>query len=309
MPAIQILNLGKTYTPALRSSNSEEGSGTVAVKDLSLDIQEGEIFGLLGPNGAGKSTTINIICGGTKKSSGKIFIQFKDIDTHHTEVKHIIGLVPQEIVFDRFLTVQETLQYQSGYYGLKDNKKYIDELLDALNLVTKRNTSTAYLSGGMKRRLLVARALVHQPKIVILDEPTAGVDVELRQNLWEYVNYLNQQKKTTIILTTHYLEEAEQMSHRIGVINNGQLMALGTVKELKNKFGEHQKRITFGTDKPIDKCPGFDIENKDGHYTTLLKESDIPHFFSLLKERDIHTSDLEIQSESLESVFTKILKK
>ncbi len=219
-PAIEIKGLQKTYKSGVKDLNG-----------LDLTINQGEFFALLGPNGAGKTTLINILAGPNQKTSGTIKICGLDIDTHRQETKFLIGVVPQEISFDSFFTVNEVLTLQSGYYGIRENQKYIDEILEKLGLSDKQYAKTRSLSGGMRRRLLIAKALVHKPKVVILDEPTAGVDVELRHNLWEYMQELNRDG-LTILLTTHYLEEAQKLCKRTAIIHNGDLVALEETKKL-----------------------------------------------------------------------------
>lgn len=218
--AISIQNLHKVYK-----------SGTHALENLNLDIEKGEFFALLGPNGSGKTTLINIMAGPTLKTSGNIKIQGLDIDEHREETKFLLGVVPQEISFDSFFTVNEMLKIQSGYYGIKDNQKYIDEVIEKLGLAEKKHTNSRALSGGMKRRLLIAKALIHKPKVLVLDEPTAGVDVELRHSLWKYMVELNKEG-LTILLTTHYLEEAEELCDRTAIIHHGKLVALDKTKKL-----------------------------------------------------------------------------
>ena len=218
--ALTISDVKKTYA-----------SGTQALRGLSFDIRKGEFFGLLGPNGSGKTTLINIISGPTRISEGQVKLFGKDISTHRQETKMMMGIVPQELSADSFFTVNETMQLFSGYYGVRNNQSYIDEILEKLNLHEKKHANTRALSGGMKRRLMVARALVHKPKLLILDEPTAGVDVELRQNLWKYMQLLNKEG-LTILLTTHYLEEAEQLTDRLAFIHKGKLVKLDKTKNL-----------------------------------------------------------------------------
>lgn len=220
---VQIQDVRKTYK-----------GGTEALQGVSFEVNKGEFFALLGPNGSGKSTLINIISGPTKKTGGDVIIDGISIDKEPEACKRRIGVVPQEIVFDPFFTVNETLILQSGYFGIKHDQKHIDQILERLNLIDKKNTGTRALSGGMKRRLLIAKALVHKPKVLFLDEPTAGVDVELRHNLWDYMQDLNKEG-LTIFLTTHYLEEAENLCQRIAIINKGNLVALDDTKSLLAK--------------------------------------------------------------------------
>lgn len=231
--AISIDNLSKTY----------EG-GKKALDCVSFDVRRGEIFGLLGPNGAGKSTLINILSGMVSKSSGSATIWGFDIDQDHRNAKASIGIVPQEIMFDPFFTPAESLEVVAGLYGIKKSERRTMELLRAVHLEDKANSYSRTLSGGMKRRLLVAKAMVHSPPILVLDEPTAGVDIELRQQLWDYVEQLNK-AGVTIVLTTHYLEEAENLCDRIAIINHGQLIALKNTPELVDMAREKMVELTL----------------------------------------------------------------
>ncbi len=210
-----------------------------ALKDVSLDIKEGEFFGLLGPNGAGKTTLISILAGLCRPDSGHAFIMGTNVQTHFIESRRLLGVVPQELVFDPFFTVRETLRFQSGYFGIRNNDDWIDEIMANLDLTSKANSNMRSLSGGMKRRVLVAQALVHRPPVIILDEPTAGVDVELRQSLWKFISRLNQDGHT-ILLTTHYLEEAESLCGRIAMLKSGQVVALDTTQNLLARYGSHK---------------------------------------------------------------------
>ncbi len=231
--AIQIKDLHKTYA-----------TGTKALKGIDFEIANGEFFALLGPNGSGKSTLINILSGATKKTAGKIKICGLDIDEQREKTKFFLGVVPQEISIDWFFTVNEALQIQSGYYGIRNNQRYIDEVLEKLGLSDKKYSRTRALSGGMKRRLLIAKALIHKPKVLILDEPTAGVDVELRRNLWNYMRELNK-SGLTILLTTHYIEEAQQLCERTAIINKGKLVALENTKKLISDFEKSNLEEVF----------------------------------------------------------------
>ncbi len=225
--ALQITALTKRYP-----------TGTEALKDVSLEIGQGEFFGLLGPNGAGKSTLIHCSTGLASPTSGQISIFGHDAVGHYGEARKRVGLAPQDLNLDWFLSAQETLEYHGGYFGMpkRERRERARELLDAFSLTAKRDESTRTLSGGMKRRLILARALMHRPELLILDEPTAGVDVELRLELWQYVQRINREG-TTILLTTHYLEEAEQLCSRIAFINGGQIVAEGTSGELAATYG------------------------------------------------------------------------
>ena len=240
-PAIRIESLSKLYS-----------GGKLALDEVSFDVPRGQIFGLLGPNGAGKSTLINILAGVVTKTSGKAVIWGFDIDEHPRNAKRSIGVVPQEIIFDPFFTPRETLEIQAGLYGIAPAHRKSDELLAAMHLSDKAKAYSRTLSGGMKRRLLVAKAMVHSPPILVLDEPTAGVDVELRRQLWDYVRSLNQQG-VTVVLTTHYLEEAEQLCDRIAIINHGKVIANEPTKELVAKAQEKAVVVTFGRD--LDRVP------------------------------------------------------
>ncbi len=241
-PAISIRGLSKSY-------------GDVrALDNLSMEVGEAEFFGFLGPNGAGKTTTINILAGLTTYREGAVKVFGQDVVRDYREARRLIGLVPQEFNFDDYFTVDEILRFYAGYFGIRrhETRKRVDELLDQFNLGPKRETHVRQLSGGMKRRLLIARALVHNPRILILDEPTAGVDVELRRSLWRSMQDLNKQG-TTILLTTHYIEEAERLAKRIGIINHGQIIALDDKDNLIERL--HKKNLDITLTKPIDAIP------------------------------------------------------
>ena len=239
--AIEIRDLRKEY------AGTKNAPPKLALKGVSFDVPEGMVFGLLGPNGAGKSTLINIMAGLVNKSGGQVKIWGHDIDTDHRNAKLSIGIVPQEIVFDPFFTPYEVLENQSGMYGVAKALRRSEELLKAVRLEDKRNAYARTLSGGMKRRLLIAKAMVHSPPILVLDEPTAGVDVELRRQLWELVGELNAEG-VTVVLTTHYLEEAEQLCERIAIINHGELIANRPTRELVDMAREKIVRVTVDKD-------------------------------------------------------------
>ncbi|WP_375770228.1 ABC transporter ATP-binding protein [Archangium gephyra] len=232
-PALELRGLTKNY-----------GGKLPALTDVNLTIRPGEIFALLGPNGAGKTTLIGSVCGLVKKTSGKILVFGHDLDDDPVRPRYEVGLVPQEINFDPFFSVSESLYIQQGYYGQKRDEARVKEVLTALNLQNKADSLTRALSGGMKRRLLIAKALVHKPRLVFLDEPTAGVDVELRRDLWTYVRKLAD-AGTTIVLTTHYLEEAEELADRVGIINEGKLLLVEEKKALLRRLGEKRLIVTF----------------------------------------------------------------
>jgi ABC-2 type transport system ATP-binding protein len=239
-PAIRIESLSKTYA-------AKGMPPKLALNDVTFDVPRGQIFGLLGPNGAGKSTLINILAGLVLKTGGKVSIWGFDIDEHPRNAKRAIGVVPQEIIFDPFFTPRETLEIQAGLYGIAASDRKSDELLAAMHLTEKANAYSRTLSGGMKRRLLVAKAMVHSPPILVLDEPTAGVDVELRRQLWAYVRHLHAQG-VTIVLTTHYLEEAEELCDRIAIIHHGRVIANEPTRELVAKAQEKAVVVTFDRD-------------------------------------------------------------
>jgi ABC-2 type transport system ATP-binding protein len=228
-----------------------------ALKGVSLRIERGEIFALLGPNGAGKTTWISVVCGLTRPTSGRASVLGHDVVRDSVAARKLIGLVPQELNFDPFFSAREVLGFQMGYFGLRPDDKRIMEVLRALELEDKADTNTRELSGGMKRRLLIAKALVHRPKVAFLDEPTAGVDVALRRDLWTYVRKLRSEG-TTIVLTTHYLEEAEQLADRIAVIDHGELITLDTPRALMQKHGHKSVRITLAV--PLDALPPVLVE-------------------------------------------------
>ncbi|AGF48059.1 ABC-2 type transport system ATP-binding protein [Candidatus Kinetoplastibacterium oncopeltii TCC290E] len=231
MFSISIEQLCKAYTPKGKSSKK-----TQALDNINLQIKPGEFFGLLGQNGAGKTSLISILSGLSFPTSGKVNIYGHDVVRDYRKARNLVGTVPQELVYDPFFTVRETLFIQSGYFGIKSNELWIEELLDNLSLTDKGDHDMRSLSGGMKRRVLIAQALVHRPPIIILDEPTAGVDIELRHTLWKFMSRLNKEGHT-ILLTTHYIEEAEDMCNRIAILKSGNLIALDETKNIISRFG------------------------------------------------------------------------
>jgi len=307
MHAIKIENLKKTYQSKFSKQNKE------ALKGIDLDIPQGSFFGLLGPNGAGKSTLINILAGLVIKTSGKISVNGFDLDVNETSVRKSIGIVPQEVVIDPFFSVYKTLEYYAGYFGIKKSNRRTDEILKALNLSDKAEANPRKLSGGMKRRLLIAKALVHNPKILILDEPTAGVDVELRLQLWEYVKKLNKEG-TTILLTTHYLEEAQELCDRVAIINNGQVIANDTTKNLISNLGT--KNIVFNLSSKILELPeklkeyGAEITD-DGSaikITNSKKGSKLDEMITEIKTAGFEIQDISTIETDLEDVFRHLVK-
>lgn len=293
---------------SLRSVSKRYGN-LQALNEVSFDIRQGEFFGLLGPNGAGKSTLISAIAGLIKVNGGSISILGADVEKDYRKARINLGVVPQEIVMDPFFTVRETLEFQSGYFGLRNNAKWIKELLEQLGLSDKADSNMRKLSGGMKRRVLIAQALVHKPKVLVLDEPTAGVDVELRQSMWRFVRRLHEEGHT-IVLTTHYLEEAEELCDRIAIINKGKLLALETKQDLLAR-GLGSKLLVRAT-QPIETIP---VEYQDrvsrleGNEVelTIHRDSDsIMQILDRLRAASISIEYVSVLSDSLEDVFIRM---
>ena len=301
---ISISNLNKIYK-----------NGFNAIKNLNLNIKEGEIFGLLGPNGAGKSTLINIICGIVKPTSGKILVNNFDIIKDYRKTRSMIGIVPQELTIEAFETVFNNVSYSRGLYGKKKDTKYIEELLKTLSLWDKKNNTLRELSGGMKRRLLIAKALSHNPQIIFLDEPSASVDVELRKDMWNIIKELKS-KGVTIILTTHYIEEAEEIADRIGIINNGQLIKVDKKDELIKEMG--QKKLIIDLHDKIEQIPKsldkykliLDSQLDKIIYLYNVKDENlgITSLLQLLKDNRIKIKDIKTEQSSLESIFINLVK-
>ena len=318
--AISIDNLKKTYQKSSRSPKKE------ALKNIDLKIKKGSFFGLLGPNGAGKSTIINIIAGLVKKSSGTIKIAGIDIDENLQATKFKIGIVPQELIIDPFFNVFETLEIYAGYYGIKKSARRTFEIIEALGLKEKAKSTPRSLSGGMRRRLLVAKALVHNPEILILDEPTAGVDVELRNQLWEYVKKLNREQNTTIVLTTHYLEEAQKLCDEIAVINNGAVIAQKSTAELMNILNYKQLLITSRdnflgdinnlSNAIIERAnnsatnSSIIIKNKDNNFVIEYdpKNFEVEQILNIFNLHNIKIADISTRQPDLEEVFKYLIK-
>ena len=278
-----------------------------ALRGIDLDIQEGEFFALLGPNGAGKTTLINILAGLTRASAGSVEIMGFDVTAQYRDARRALGVVPQELVYDPFFTVRETLRLQSGYFGLRRNDDWVDELLANLGLTDKADSYTRLLSGGMKRRVLVAQALVHKPPVIVLDEPTAGVDVELRQSLWSFIRQLNRQGHT-IVLTTHYLDEAEMLCERVAMLREGQIVALDRTENLLQTGAE--RRLWLDLDTPD--LPDFlrpRLRGRDGnHYILDLPDyADLEGILAQLRAAGIVIRDLALRQPDLEEVFLKIM--
>jgi len=297
--AIRIESLSKTYQ-----------GGKLALNEVSFDVPRGQIFGLLGPNGAGKSTLINILAGLVVKTSGKVTIWGFDIDEHPRNAKRAIGVVPQEIIFDPFFTPRETLEIQAGLYGIAPKERHSDALLAAMHLTDKANAYSRTLSGGMKRRLLVAKAMVHSPPILVLDEPTAGVDVELRRQLWDYVRQLNAQG-VTIVLTTHYLEEAEELCDRIAIIHHGRVIANEPTRELVSKAQEKAVVVTF--DRDIAEVPVNDsfqnislVDERTLEITYRKDRTNAGQVLASLTSEGLSIVDVSTRDPDLEDVFLSL---
>jgi len=302
---LSVTNLNKTYSSKISDSVN-------ALNDLNLDVKEGEIFGLLGPNGAGKTTFLNILAGTVIKTSGEVNVWGFDLDINPRQVRASIGIVPQEVNLDPFFSPRKLLELQAGMYGIKKKDRITNTILKLVSLDKQANSYARSLSGGMKRRLLMAKALVHQPPILFLDEPTAGVDVELRKNLWKNVKLLNKQG-VTIILTTHYLEEAEEMCDRIGILNKGSLVALDSTKNLLNRI--QTKKVIFKTNKKIS------IKDNDLESLKVISSSEneicisyekskitMQMIINLFKNNDTKIDDISTDDGDLEDVFLRLTK-
>ena len=304
-PILTVKDLSKSYD-----------DGFQALKKVNLEIREGEIFALLGPNGAGKTTLISIICGIVNPTEGTVTVDGHDIITEYRATRSLIGLVPQELTTDAFETVWATTNYSRGLFGKRSNPAYIESVLKALTLWDKKDNRIMTLSGGMKRRVLIAKALSHEPRILFLDEPTAGVDVELRKDMWEVVRELRADG-VTVILTTHYIEEAEAMADRVGVINNGEIILVEEKNELMRKLG--QKRLVLELQKPLDALPDGMASNSleliDGGtklvytFDSQGERTGIFRLLSKLNEAGILFRDLDTRQSSLEDIFVDLVSK
>jgi len=299
---------------AIVFNNIKKSYGSVqAVNGINLTIYQGEFFGLLGPNGAGKSTLINMLAGIVKSTSGSIKAMGFDVEKNYQEARHSLGIVPQELVFDPFFNVREMLRFQAGYFGKgRENYNWIDEVLERLDLTEKAFTNMRQLSGGMKRRALIAQALAHRPPIIVLDEPTAGVDVELRQRLWAFMKDLNQSGHT-IVLTTHYLEEAENLCKRIAMVNRGKLVALDDTKKLIRKNSSKNLNIKIDSkdeQKVLKILKNFKVFIENEILTiTLEKLDELNNIIVLLKKNKIKFFDIQTTEPDLEKVFLQMTKK
>ena len=294
--------------PAIEVKKVYKHFGSVnALVGIDLEIEQGEFFALLGPNGAGKTTLINILAGLTLPSNGVARIMGHDVVTSYREARRIVGVVPQELVFDPFFSVRETLSIQSGYYGLRNNDAWIDEVICGLGLLNKENANMRTLSGGMKRRVLVAQALVHKPPVIVLDEPTAGVDVELRQSLWYFIKQLNRDGHT-IVLTTHYLDEAEALCSRIAMLKQGKIVALDSTRNLINSTNGCLIRLRLSSDTlPLELCPLLESYTEDYFILRVNNYSKIENVLAELRTAQIRVLEMELMQPDLEEVFVKIM--
>jgi ABC-2 type transport system ATP-binding protein len=295
--AIQINQVEKSYK-ALK-----------ALGGVSLTIEQGEFFGLLGPNGAGKTTLISTIAGLIRPDAGNIAIHGHDVVTDFRNARKNLGVVPQELVFDPFFTVRETLRLQSGYFGLKNNDKWIDEVMENLDLTGKADANMRALSGGMKRRVLVAQALVHKPPVIVLDEPTAGVDVELRQGLWKFISRLNREGHT-VVLTTHYLEEAQAMCNRVAMLRGGKVVALDTMKSLIRRISGSQLIVHIASGALPDDLKHLVSEaSSDGAKVSLRvnEYAEVEQILARLREAGVVIDEMQLQQADLEDIFLQIM--
>jgi ABC-2 type transport system ATP-binding protein len=301
MAAVSFRSVSKHYP----SSQNPKSGALKALDDVSFDISEGEFFGLLGPNGAGKTTLISILAGLTRPTTGIVTVLGHDVQTDYAAARRSLGVVPQELVFDPFFNVREALKFQSGYFGIRKNDAWIDELLSSLGLADKAGANMRQLSGGMKRRMLIAQALVHKPPVIVLDEPTAGVDVELRQTLWQFIASLNKQGHT-VLLTTHYLEEAEALCTRIAMLKQGKVVALADTAALLRTASSNVLRFKIDGILPpglasqarvtgrIVQVPAHDASEIEGH-------------LSAVRRAGLKAEDVEVRKADLEDVFLELM--
>ena len=301
MPAISFQSVSKSYP----SPRGPKGSHFLALDQVSLDILEGEFFGLLGPNGAGKTTMISILAGLTRATAGRVEVLGSDVQADYAQARRKLGVVPQELVFDPFFNVREALRFQSGYFGIRHNDAWIDELLDSLGLADKANANMRQLSGGMKRRMLVAQALVHKPPVIVLDEPTAGVDVELRQNLWQFIARLNKQGHT-VLLTTHYLEEAEALCGRIAMLKAGRVIALDRTSELLKAASGNVLRFKIDGELPSALAQRARITGRIVQFPAH-DALDIETYLAAVRQAGLLAQDIEVRKADLEDVFLALM--
>jgi ABC-2 type transport system ATP-binding protein len=294
MPAVSFQHVSKIY--------SSPRGDLHALQDVSFDIEPGEFFGLLGPNGAGKTTLISILAGLSRATSGQVRVHGHDVQADYQAARRQLGVVPQELVFDPFFNVREALRFQSGYFGIRHNDAWINELLDGLGLADKAGANMRQLSGGMKRRVLIAQALVHKPPVIVLDEPTAGVDVELRQTLWHFISDLNKRLGSTVLLTTHYLEEAEALCGRIAMLKQGRVVALERTSALLARAASNVLRFKTDAALPADLAAQARVTGR----VVQLPANDalaVERTLARLREAGVAPEDIEIRKADLEDVF------
>ena len=300
-------------SPAIRIEGVTKRFGSVhALDGVDLEVAQGEFFGLLGPNGAGKTTLISALAGLVRPDAGRLAVMGHDTLADYRAARRQLGVVPQELVFDPFFTVRETLRIQSGYFGIRDNAAWIEEIIENLDLGAKADTNMRQLSGGMKRRVLVAQALVHRPPVIVLDEPTAGVDVELRQGLWAFIRRLNRDGHT-IVLTTHYLEEAESLCGRIAMLKQGRIVALDTTANLLRRFSGHTLRLRLAPgvvlpDSLRSRLAGEPDEEHE-HVFALESCEGIEPVLACLREAGCRIEDIEVGKPDLEEVFVRVMNR
>lgn len=297
---------------AIEISEVRKRYGTLqALAGVSLKIEEGEFFALLGPNGAGKTTLISTLAGLTRADSGSLKVMGYDVVSQYREARRTLGIVPQEIVFDPFFSVRETLRFQAGYFGIPRSAaldRWIDELLANLSLSDKADKNMRQLSGGMKRRVLVAQALVHRPPVIVLDEPTAGVDVELRQTLWAFIRRINAEGRT-ILLTTHYLEEAQQLCTRIAMMKSGAIVALDTTNHLLNAFSERVLRVVIAGELPQSLVAKRVKQIAAWHYFSIHDYAEVEPLLGDFRQLGVNIEKMEVAEPDLEEVFLKVMNK
>ncbi len=280
--------------------------GLTALQGIDLEVAAGEFFGLLGPNGAGKTTLISILAGLTRASAGRAAVLGFDVQSQYREARRRLGVVPQELVYDPFFTVRETLRIQSGYFGLRHNDAWLDEVMHHLDLLPQAGKNMRTLSGGMKRRVLVAQALVHKPPVIILDEPTAGVDVELRQTLWKFIESLNRQGHT-IVLTTHYLEEAEALCGRIAMLKNGRIAALDSTRNLLARAHERCATLSLKGEAAAAAIPGLTAQGNGEWGFRFERYEELEALLARLRAAGVAVEDLQLARADLEDVFKRII--